>query len=228
MKKYRYVLFDLDGTLVDSGEGITRSVEFALAHFGIFPASREELFCFIGPPLVDSFMRFYGFSRERAGEAADIYRSRYRVKGVHENKVYPGIPELLESLVNTGFSPVLATSKPEVFANVVLEDTGLKRYFRFIAGAELDDAEGRKRKLRLKKDEVIAYALEQLGAEPASALMVGDREHDILGAKANGVDSVGVLFGFGSRGELEEAGADYIAESPGDVLRICLENGGTV
>ena len=222
---YNYVLFDLDGTLVDSGERITKSVAFALSHFGIANQSRAELNRFIGPPLIDSFMRFYGFSREKAGEAVDIYRSRYRVKGVYENVVYPGIPELLAGLKNAGAKLAVATSKPEVFAKIVLEDVGLAGYFEVIAGAELDDAEGRKRKLRSEKAEVIAYALELLGSPEGGILMVGDRKHDIIGAKAMGLPCAAVLFGYGSREEFEEAGADYIAETPAEVLDICLGKG---
>lgn len=220
--KYRYALFDLDGTLVDSGPGITGCVEYALAHFGITPASQEELFRFIGPPLTDSFMRFYGFSAEQAGEATDVYRSRYRTVGVHQNTLYPGIRELLSALIKGGVTPVLATSKPEVFANIVLEDMELTSLFGFVAGAELDDAEGRKRKLRLEKDEVIAYALEMCGASPEDAVMIGDRKYDVAGAGKNGVASIGVLFGYGSREELETAGADYIANTPEDIAGIIL------
>ena len=221
---YEFVFFDLDGTLVDSSEGITSSVLYALNKLGIYPETREELYCFIGPPLVESFMRYYGFSEEKAGEAVDLYREHYREKGVYMNHVYDGIPELLSALVSAGIKPVLATSKPEVFADIVLDTTGLKPYFRFAAGAELDDKEGRQRKLRIKKEDVIAYALESLGvSDQKRALMVGDRLHDIVGAKKNGMDSVGVLFGFGSEEELTRAGADHIAAEPMDVLLFALK-----
>lgn len=227
--KYEYVFFDLDGTLVDSSEGITSSVEYALNKFGIFPETRAELNKFIGPPLVDSFMRFYGFSEEQAGEAVDFYRETYRAEGVYRNRVYDGIRELLAALVSNGVKPVLATSKPEVFAGIVLDSTGLKPYFAFAAGAELDDKEGRKRRLRLKKEDVIAYALDSLGiTEPGRALMVGDRLHDIVGARMNGMDSVGVLFGFGGREELENAGADHIVKEPMEILSIALEGKNTL
>lgn len=226
MPRYRIVLFDLDGTLVDSGEGITRSVEFALSHFGITPQSRSELYRFIGPPLMDSFMRFYGFSREQAGEAVDIYRSRYRKVGVYENRVYPGIIDALRRLWDAGCECFLATSKPEVFANIVIDDMGLRPYIPRVFGAELDDAEGRKRALRSEKADVIAYALECLGvSDRREVVMVGDRRHDIEGAKANGIDSVGVLFGFGGRAELEEAGATYIVSAPCDIPEVIFEEG---
>ena len=224
-RRFDILLFDLDGTLVDSGEGITNSVKFALEHFGIHPSSREELYKFIGPPLVDSFMRFCGFSREQAGEATEVYRRRYRVKGVYENRVYDGVPELLGALRRAGIECVLATSKPEVFANIVLDDMGLREYVSFVAGAEIEGGEERERPLRTNKDEVIAYALESLGInDKTRVLMVGDRCHDIEGAKQNGISSVGVLWGFGSREELEKAGADLIAASPKEVLALALGN----
>ena len=222
--RYKFIFFDLDGTLVDSGEGITRSVEFALRHFGIEPRTKEELYRFIGPPLVDSFMRFYGFSKEKAGEAVDVYRSRYASVGVHENTVYPGIPELLLRLNERGCLCAVATSKPEVFANIVIDDIGVRPYLAGVFGAELDDAEGRKRgNLRSAKADVIAYALERLGVtDKSGVLMVGDRKHDIEGAKANGIDSCGVLFGFGSREELNAAGADHLAAAPADIEEIVI------
>lgn len=221
MLKYPIVFFDLDGTLVDSGEGITRSVEYALTRLGLTVGDRSQLNCFIGPPLIDSFMSFCGFTREKAGEAVDLYRDRYRRLGVYENKVYPGIFELLKELEALGAECCLATSKPEVFANIVIDDMGLRPYIRRVFGAELDDKEGRKRPLRSAKADVIAYALAGLGVtDKRGVLMVGDRRHDIEGAKANGIASAGVLFGFGSREELESAGAAYIAETPLDITNI--------
>lgn len=222
-KSYKYILFDLDGTLVDSAEGITRSVEYSLEHFGIYPADRDELTCFIGPPLIDSFMRYCGFGREKAGEAVDVYRRRYATVGVHENRAYPGITELLRKLTDDGRICCVATSKPEVFANIVVDDMGYRPYIKHVFGAELDDAEGRKHKQRLEKAEVIAYALESLGIkDKAEVLMVGDRRHDIEGARANGIDSCGVLFGFGSKEELETAGATYIAETPEAISELVI------
>ena len=221
MKGYDLILFDLDGTLVDSAPGITDSVAYALSHFGIYPETREELYKFIGPPLVDSFMRFYGFTKERAGEAVDLYRVRYRERGVHENTVYEGMRETLAALVKAGLVCAVATSKPGVFAETVLRENGLMDYFKFVSAAELDDAEGRKRRLRMEKKDVIEYCLESLGVKDRSrALMVGDRKHDIIGAAQAGIDSMGVLFGFGSREELEEAGATYIAETPADITKL--------
>ena len=223
MLRYKYVLFDLDGTLVDSASGITGSVEYALAHFGITGQTREQLTRFIGPPLMDSFMRFYGFPQEKAGEAVDLYRSDYRVRGVHMNTVYPGIPDLLQTLGRMGCTCCVATSKPEVFANIVVDENGLRPYISAVYGAELDDKEGRRRKLRSSKADVIAYALEGLGSpDRGEALMVGDRRHDIEGAGASGIDSCGVLFGFGSREELERAGATHIAGSVREIGTIIM------
>ena len=220
--KYRFVFFDLDGTLVNSEEGITRSVEYALSRFGISVEDRKELRKFIGPPLVDSFMRFYGFSEEKAVEACRYYRERYGVKGVYENCVYDGIRELLAELKSMGAVIVLATSKPEVFAKIVLDDMGLIEYFDFVAGADLDDADKEgKKNYRTKKEDVIAHAVDSLSiSNKKTVLMVGDRKHDIIGAKLNGIDSCGVLFGFGSREEFEAAGADIIVERPEEIAAI--------
>lgn len=220
--RYEYFFFDLDGTLVDSSEGITKSVEYALEKFGISTKDRRELFKFIGPPLVDSFMSFYGFSDEKAVQATKYYRERYSVRGVYENTVYEGIEELLSGLTARGAKLVLATSKPEIFAGIVLDDMGLGKYFTFVAGADLKDADSEgNSNYRTKKEDVIAHAIASLGIkDKKTVLMVGDRKHDITGAKLNGIDSCGVLFGFGSREELEAAGADYIAETPGDIIDI--------
>lgn len=219
--RYDHVLFDLDGTIVDSEEGITKSVEYALKKYGISVPDRGELRCFIGPPLVDSFMRFYGFSEEKAGEATDFYRERYAVLGVHENRLYPGIRELLTELRGMGVSIALATSKPEIFAKMVIEDMELTELFDFIAGTQLDDAAGRKNNYRTKKEDVIAYALSELGAtDPSRVLMVGDRKHDVIGAKINGTDSAYALWGFGSKAEAVEFGADYAAEKPSEIIDI--------
>ncbi len=219
--RYDHLLFDLDGTIVDSEEGITRSVEYALAKYGIEAADRKELRGFIGPPLVESFMRFYGFSEEKAGEATDFYRERYAVLGVHENRLYPGIRELLTELRGMGIKIALATSKPEIFARMVIADMELTELFDFIAGTQLDDAAGRKNNYRTKKEDVIAYALSELGAkDPSRVLMVGDRKHDVIGAKINGIDSAYVLWGFGSEAEAEEEGADDTGEKPGELIDV--------
>lgn len=199
----RYVLFDLDGTVADNGEGICKSAQYALDWFGIHHEPVENLRRFVGPPLQESFQVLYGFSPEEAKIAVEKYRERYRVKGVYENKLYPGIPALLEELSHRA-AVCLATSKPEVFSRKILEMGGVLPYFTRAVGSELD---GR----RTDKAEVIQEVLRQLGnPDRAQAIMVGDRKHDILGAKACGVESVGVEYGFAPERELEEAGADHI------------------
>ncbi len=211
---YKYVLFDLDGTLTDPGEGITNSVMYALRHFGIEETDREKLFSFIGPPLVDSFMEKYGFSEEDAREATSEFRVYFRERGIFENVPYKGMKECLDELKERGHILAVATSKPEVFARRILERFGFLPCFDYVFGASMDET-------LTRKDEVIAYALEEMGVTDRSAcVMVGDRSHDILGAKKNGLDAIGVLFGYGSREELEEAGARYIAETVEDIPRI--------
>ncbi len=212
MKNYEVILFDLDGTLTDPGEGITNSVACALDKFGIQVEDRKQLYKFIGPPLIDSFEKYYGFSKEDARLAVDYYREYYRDKGIMENLLYDGVEELLRQLFLAGKKICLATSKPEEFAKQIWEHFKLAQYFYFIGGAKMDET-------RTKKDEVIQYVLKQCNISDCSkVLMVGDREYDILGAKQFGIDSVGVLFGYGSREELERAGATYIAETVEDIV----------
>lgn len=208
--KYHVVLFDLDGTLTESGIGITRSVAYALRKHGIEEPDQKKLDRFVGPPLIDSFMRFYGFTAEQARQAVDDYREYYAVKGIFENRVYDGVIPMLEGLKKAGVRCVLATSKPEHYAAQILEYFDLAKYFDFVAGATMDEK-------RTNKADVIAYALEHAGT--GTVLMVGDREHDIHGAKANGLDSVGVLYGYGSREELESAGATYITATAEEILK---------
>ena len=209
---YDIILFDLDGTLTDPGIGITNSVAHALAHWNIEVADRAELYKFIGPPLSDSFMRYYGFSEEDAIHAIAVYREYFSVKGLYENEVYPGILELLSALKAAGKTVVLATSKPEGFAVEILRHFGLYDYFDIIAGASMDES-------RNKKADVIAYAISQMkNPDLSRMIMIGDREHDILGAKQIGIDSIGVLYGYGDRAEHEKAGATYIAEKVKDIL----------
>jgi len=207
------VLFDLDGTLTDPGLGITNSVAYSLKKFGIEIEDRKELYKFIGPPLHDSFMKYYGFSEKEAETAIVYYREYFRDTGIFENKVYDGIENLLKEIKTSGRKIILATSKPEEFAKRILVHFELDKYFDFAAGATMDTS-------RSKKGDVIAYALKGSGCSAENAVMIGDRLHDILGAKENGLASIGVLFGYGSREELENAGADYIAETVEDILKI--------
>lgn len=216
MPGYQTVLFDLDGTITNSGAGITNGVVYALAKYGIEVRDKTELFCFIGPPLAESFMRYYGLSPEQAKEAIGFYREYYRDTGIFENTIYDGIESLLRNLRAHEKTLVLATSKPEVFARQILAHYGLDGYFLFIAGADLDGQ-------RVNKADVIAYALASAGiAAGKDVVMCGDREHDVLGAQAHGLDSIGVLFGYGDRAELEQAGATHIAPTPADIEPIVL------
>lgn len=210
---YDYILFDLDGTLTDPGLGITNSVMYALKKFSIEVKDRADLYKFIGPPLRESFQTYYGFSKEKSELATQYYREYFRVKGLYENEVYDGIPGLLKNLKRLNKSLILATSKPEAFAVEILKHFDLYSYFSFVAGATMDGA-------RDKKADVIKYALKSCEiSDPSSAVMAGDREYDILGAKQAGLESIGVLYGYGSYEELKNAGAVYLARCPADILK---------
>lgn len=214
MSGYKYALFDLDGTLTDPGEGITRSVQYALAKFGIAVEDRSELYCFIGPPLHESFEKYYGFSTEDAFRCVDAYREYFAVKGIFENKVYEGIGETLSALKASGVEISLATSKPEIYAKQILEHFDLIEYFDAVAGSEMDGS-------RTKKAEVVERALMLLGnPDVRDCVMIGDREHDIIGGKAHGMDTIGVTFGYGSEDELQNAGATHIAHTPAEIVQI--------
>ncbi len=214
MKNYQYIFFDLDGTITDPGEGITNSVAHSLKYYGIEVADKRELYPFIGPPLYASYMKFYGFSEAEAHRAVDRYREYYSHKGVFECTLYSGIEGLLKRLYESGKKVVLATSKPEVFANKILAHFGLDAYFDLVAGATLDSH-------RVEKADVIKYALNTLGlTRTDEVLMIGDREHDVLGAAAFNIDAAGVTFGYGSRQELEQAGAKYILEGVEDIEKL--------
>ncbi len=207
MKQYKYLLFDLDGTITDSETGITRCVAYALNCFGIQVNDLRELSPFIGPPLLDSFKDFYNFTDEQATVAVAKYRERYADKGILENELYPGIEELLADAQKNGKTVILATSKPEIFAKRILDHFGLSDYFSFVAGSGLDGS------LHTKTD-VINYILQSNQiTNLESVVMIGDRKHDIIGAKNVGIDSIGVLYGFGDYKELSDAGADHIAEN---------------
>lgn len=210
MKK-KAILFDLDGTLTDSGEGIINCASLALEHFGITPPTREEMRVFVGPPLHDTFVRF-GVPADKADEAIRIYRSRYIPIGKFENSPYPGIPELLEALINQGHRLYVATSKPEGMSVDILEHFGLAKYFTKICGASLDQS-------RSTKDAVIAYLLEVTG-EGGNMIMVGDTKFDILGANAHGIPAIGVSWGYGQVQEMVDAGAAAIAYSPEELLKL--------
>ncbi|MGN0506246.1 MAG: HAD family hydrolase [Lachnospiraceae bacterium] len=211
-----YILLDLDGTITNPKEGITKSFQYALHHFGIDIDDLDSLCKHIGPPLIDSFMECYGFDEEKAKLAAAKYRERFTVEGWLENEVYPGMEEALQRLKEAGKVLIVATSKPEHLAVKILEHFGLDGYFDDICGASDD-------KNRSKKDEVIRYVLEKHELRDLSdVIMVGDRKYDIIGAKKCGLASMGVLYGFGNRREFEEAGADYVAETVEEMAQLLV------
>ena len=212
-----HILLDLDGTLTDPGMGITNSVAFALSHFGITVSDRSELYRFIGPPLIDSFMEYYGFTEEQATEAVRLYRVYFSDRGWAENVVFDGIKDLLAALVAEGKTLLVATSKPLIYAERILNHFDLAKYFTHICGPELQAPRGH------SKADVIREAIEKAGiTDLSSAVMVGDRHHDIDGAKAVGMESVGVLYGYGDRAEHEAAGADVIVESVAELRSVLL------
>lgn len=203
----KYIFFDLDGTLTDPAVGITNSVMYALDKFGIHVSERSDLYKFIGPPLIEAFMQYYGFTAEKAKLAVTYYREYFSGNGIFENGMYDGIESLLAELKKEGRYLVVATSKPEVFSIRILDHFNIRGYFKFVAGSTLQET-------RTAKSEVIEYAVKELGiTDMNEIIMVGDRSQDIIGAKANGIESVGVLYGYGSEDEIKNAGADYTAGS---------------
>ncbi|MDD3252422.1 MAG: HAD family hydrolase [Lachnospiraceae bacterium] len=213
MKK-NHILFDLDGTLTDSQEGILNSIEHALHYYDIQVEDRSFLRPFLGPPLVDSMMKYYGFTREKALESVVKYREYFNEKGWLENRVYDGVEAMLGALKEQGYKLYVATSKPEDFAQRILQHFGLAGYFDFIGGATLDDS-------RVHKADVVRYVLETNGLhEKSGVIMIGDRENDVRGAKENELESIGVLYGYGDLAELRAAGADYVAETPAAIVRL--------
>ena len=208
------IFFDLDGTLTDSGEGIINCATLALQHFGLPVPSREEMRVFVGPPLDQTFIKF-GVPEERAQEAIDVFRGRYLVVGKFENVPYPGIRELLDTLKQQGHRLFVATSKPETTAVEILHKFQLAPFFELICGATFDGT-------RSHKADVIAYLLNKIGPQ-AQAIMVGDTEFDVLGAKAHGIPTVGVSWGYGEVAAMEQAGAVAIAHTMDELLSIINE-----
>ena len=216
--KYTNILFDFDGTLADSGPGIRGAVAYALRAFGL-PVDESTLNDWIGPPLLDSFMQNCGCSRERAFEMIAAYREYYEAEGLAMTDQYEGVQEMLSALKAAGLSLMVATSKPEPYAVSLLKTMGLFDYFDYISGATMDES-------RASKQDVIRYALQScsIGGDVLSrTLMVGDRDNDVLGAKACGLACMGVLYGFGDEEELRGAGAEYIAATPWEVVAQVLE-----
>ncbi len=214
--KYKYVLFDLDGTITDPFDGITRSIIYALAKFGISENDDKKLAAFIGPPLVDSFAQYYDFSHGCALAAVGYYREYYAKTGIYECTLYDGIDRLLRELSEQNIKVIMATSKPEIFAKRLMRHFELDGCFNFICGATMDEK-------RTNKEEVIRYAIEKAGvSDLADCIMVGDRRFDIEGAKAVGIDSIGVSYGYGSESEINAAAPTYIADSVEKLRKILL------
>ena len=207
------ILFDLDGTLTDSGEGIINCAILALEHYGLPIPSREEMRVFVGPPLTESFIR-HGVPADKAEEAVAIYRSRYIPIGKYENTPYPGIRELLETLHEMGYKLYVATSKPEGMSIDILKHFDLDRYFTRICGASMDSS-------RNTKEAVIEYLMETTG-ERENMVMVGDTKFDVLGAKRHGIPCIGVSWGYGTVEDMENAGAAAIVHTPDELLKLLL------
>ncbi len=215
MKHYTHLFLDLDGTLFDSAPGIVRSAQYALEAFGIHVDNLDDLLCFVGPPLEESFQEFYHLTPSQADEAVKVYRRRYEKIGVYENALYPGIPQFLDKARQAGKVLMVATSKPQRMADLVLSHFGIADRFAFVGGRE-DSS-------RRTKEEVIRYVMKENGlTRTEDIVMIGDRKHDVLGAKAVGLDSVGVLYGYGSRDEFQAAGATYIVDTLKELEELLL------
>lgn len=216
-KPFDFVLFDLDGTLTDSGPGILNCLEYALEDQGIEYPEREVMRSFLGPPLAVTFREHFGMNDFQITQALVKYRERYHDVGLFENSVYDGIPELLTQLHTAGIPMATATSKPEYSATRILEHFELDQYFEFIGAAALDGS-------RDSKTLVIKHTLASINAHPSthSMIMIGDRFHDVHGAKDHGIATIGVLWGYGDESELREAGAQHIAANPRQLASILL------
>ena len=209
------VLFDLDGTVTDPGIGITNSVMYAVRNFGIEPPPREELYCFIGPPLRESFSKYFGLSASDAEKAVGYYREYYRPTGIFECKLYDGITDAFEMIKKEGVAVALATAKPDIFAEQIAVKFGFDKYLSFLSGAALDGS-------RDDKADIIARALQNLpGVTPENAVMVGDRSYDVESGKKLGLKTVGALYGYGSREELSPA--DALAENAYQTAELALK-----
>lgn len=214
---FEYLFFDLDGTLTDPGVGITNSVMYSLKKFGIEVEDRTSLYKFIGPPLMESFRNFYGFNDEECAKAVVYYREYFGDKGKYENEVYNGIPELLQELNDKGYKLVLATSKPEIFAFDIMEHFGLAKYFHCMCGSSVHETQE-------SKADVIRKGMKKCNIQELDkVIMIGDRMHDIHGAKECGIKSVGVMWGYGSTDEFNEYGADYTVQNL-EELSCLIEN----
>ena len=215
MKRYNTVAFDLDGTLTNPDRGLLSAFEYAFKKLGVKYESRSSLKRYIGPPLYDEWQRDFGWTFDEASYAIDIFREYYNVYGWWDNEVYPDVEMMLSALRSQGKKLVVATSKPEETAKRVLRFFGLDKYFDYIAGASMNGSAD-------LKWQILTRALDAVGADKSTSILVGDRKYDAEGAKICGIDSLGVLWGHGSRDELARAGFEYVAQAPADVLNILI------
>lgn len=213
---YKYILFDFDGTVFDTVEGISKSARYAINKFGI-DGSLEFLRQFAGPPLVDKFMEVYGFSLEQAQQATAYFKERYQPIGLYECRIFPGMKEMLQRLKSAGFVLGIATSKPQELAEKLLAGEDMTDIFDVVCGSGLNGNND-------SKEAVLRRAMDALGADREHSVLVGDTKYDVLGAKAVGVDCVGVRFGYAAEGELEEAGATYIVEDMAELEKLLNNN----
>lgn len=216
MAGYSVVLLDLDGTLTDPKHGITKSVQYALAKLGIDPPDPDELTGFIGPPLHLTFAQQYSLDTSEVSQAVAYYREYFSAYGLYENQMYPGIPRMLQQLHRVSRHLVVATSKPTLFAERILEHFGIRPFFEHVVGSHLDGT-------RSAKSDVITDSLERYPGI-RHAIMIGDREHDVMGAHHNGIDSIGVTYGYGSLAELNAARATYLANTVDEIASIVSGN----
>ncbi len=208
------VLFDLDGTLTDPQVGIVSSIQYALTKLGSIPPDVDRLLWCIGPPLTESFAKLIGTEdRHQINTAIGFYRERFATIGLFENLLYPEILEVLQSLQTEGYRTYIATSKPQIYARQIIEHFGMTGLFDRVYGSELDGT-------RSNKGELIQYILQTENLAIEQTVMVGDRSHDIIGAKRNGLYVIGVTYGYGTEAELLDCGADAIAHSPTQILNL--------
>ena len=215
MKKYKHIIFDLDGTLTDPGLGITNSIMYSLRKFGI-EAERPELYKFIGPPLRESFNLYFGFDKDQAEQAVVYYREYFSENGIYENEIYPGISDLLEELNRQNRKLYIATSKPQEYSIRILEHFDILKYFDFVSGSNMDGS------MSAKSDLIERIIPLINNSELIDAIMIGDRRYDIEGAKHHGIDSAAVLYGYGERSELEEAQPVYLIDSTSKLASLLL------
>ncbi len=209
----RNVFFDLDGTLTDSKEGIIRSAQYAFEKLGLPVPEFDELYWVMGPPIRTSLRERMHLSEEDALRGLRFYQERFGAKGYLENRVYDGVEEMLSELKDRGYRLFITTSKPTFYTVEILKHFGLEGFFTFVSGSDMDGTHG-------SKAEVVRRAKEDYGCREDETVIIGDRDHDIAGGKENGIHTVGVRYGYASEGELEAAGAEFLADSPEDIIKI--------